>query len=294
MPRRGWLALLPLLCCLTGCLLSEQETPSAWIKRMRPPIPASPEHAMIEVALIERPLGDAYLNKGLWLHVDEFVTLDKRSILEENGLRVGQLVGALPEEFQNLLLSKRSCSNPSVMLMPLGQTQPLYLGPVLGRTHYEVNLSKQKLEVELDQSRYCLDLVPTLSPDGKTKLSFVPKVESDEQLLPFRPSPEESSWTFKIERANKKYPELGWDVALAPGEFLIIGGRVDREKTLGQRAFEQDDDAKSVQRLLVLRNVRALTSVDLEQANLEEMVRSGRSVPLALQAAIPSVRAKRP
>ena len=53
-PRRGWLALLPLLSCLTGCLLSEQATPSGWMKRMRPPTQASPEHAMIEVALTNR------------------------------------------------------------------------------------------------------------------------------------------------------------------------------------------------------------------------------------------------
>jgi hypothetical protein len=264
------------------------------MKRLRPATPASPEHAMIEVALIERPLDDRYLNQEIWKHTDEFVTFEKRSILEENGFRIGQMVGATPEGFQNLLLSKRSCSNPGMMMMPLGQMQPIYLGPVLGHTSYELNIGNQKQEVEFDQARYCLELVPTLTPDGKTKLSFVPKVENGEQVLPFRASPEESSWTFKIERANKRYAELGWEVLLAPGEFLLIGGRVERENSLGRRAFEQDDDAKSVQRLLVLRNVRALSSLDLEQANLEEMVRSGRSVPLALQATLPAVRAKRP
>src|SRR5207253_2135701 len=113
---------------------------------------------ILEVALIERPAGDAYINGALWDSVDEMmVDLDRRSALDDNGLRLGQLVGSPPHGFQALLLSKRSCSNPHALMIPPGRTMPLYLGPVLAHSAYELVLGASKSAVELDQARYGLE-----------------------------------------------------------------------------------------------------------------------------------------
>src|SRR5262249_144898 len=151
-----------------------------------------------------------------------------------------------------------SCSNPQAMMLPPGRTKALYLGPVLARSAYTLVRGTQKTAVELDQARYCFDVTPTLVGDGRTKLTFTPRVEHGEAPLPFEPSPEESSWTLRIERASKKYPELAWEVTLAPNQYLIVGGRLDRPDSLGQRAFIQDE-GDGVQRLLVLRCGKAVT-----------------------------------
>src|SRR5437899_77316 len=108
--RRGWWALVPIiLSTLSGCLWTEQTEPSAWMKRLGKQT-ISPDYAVIRVALIEQPIGADFLSDRLWQRVDELV--DDHDQLDENGFRVGQLVGTPPSELQQLLLSKRSCADP--------------------------------------------------------------------------------------------------------------------------------------------------------------------------------------
>src|SRR5262245_57090586 len=91
-PRFVRLALLPfVLWALPGCLWQEHAETSNWMKQFRRQA-LSPDHALIELAMIELPRGDEFINDELWKHTDEFVVQDKRGILDENGFRVGQLV----------------------------------------------------------------------------------------------------------------------------------------------------------------------------------------------------------
>jgi len=290
-PRGPWLALLPLLLLGgAGCAWQDQNVAAtSWLSRARGN-PIDGPHAILEVALIERPVGDRYINRELWDSVDELVVdLDRRSTLDDNGLRVGQLVGSPPDGFQGLLLSKRSCSNPHAMMIPPGRTLPIYLGPVLGHTSYEMTQGAQKAAVNLDQARFCLEVTPLLTPEGKTKLTFTPKVEHGEALLPFQASPQEGDWTLRVERPNKKYAELGWEITLTPNQYLIVGARLDRADSLGLRAFVQDEGG--VQRLLVIRGVQAVAPGG--DGAVEEYLRS-QSPPLALQAtATPVARAQK-
>src|SRR2546423_4873835 len=70
-------------------------------------------YVQMDVALLERPLGDRYLNQTLWTYADETVVgLDARPQLDENGWRIGQIVGMPPGGLQTLLTSPRACLNP--------------------------------------------------------------------------------------------------------------------------------------------------------------------------------------
>jgi hypothetical protein len=280
-PRR--LTLVPLVfLLLAGCAWQDQNvtSSSSWLQRLGNQ-PFEAPHAILEVALIERPYGDPYINRELWDSVDELaVDLDRRAILDDNGLRVGQLVGIPPHAFQSLLLSKRSCSNPHALLIPPGQTKAIYLGPVVAHSSYDFVQGTQKVSVQLDQARYCLDVTPTLTPEGHTKLVFTPKVEHGEALLPFQPSPTEGDWTLRIDKANKKYPDLSWQVTLAPNQYLIVGARLDRPDTLGQGAFLEDDE-EDMQRLLVIRAGKPVAPP--QPGGLDQLLQT-QCPPLAAQA----------
>lgn len=293
MPRRCGLALLPLLLMLgTGCVLPERGPRTPWLSRLCSP---DDNHcAVLEVALIERPVGDTYLNRGIWEHADELVLdLDRRSTLDENGLRVGLLVGAPPEEFQELLLSKRSCSNPHALMIPPGRAVPIYLGGVREHTTFELVQGPQKLAVDFDQARFGLQVLPAAA-DGKTRLTFTPKVENGEPALPFVRAAGEGGWQLRVERPSKKYTELSWEVALAPGQYLIIGARADRLDTLGHRAFFPAEEGRpQVQRLLVLRGGRApAPTIPGESGSTSYL--TGPCPPLAVRATMPSSRATSP
>ena len=112
MPRSGWLALMPMvLWCLSGCAWTESVKSTAFLQRFRDRS-ISPDHAVIQVATIYRPLGDGYLNGRVWESTNElFMDLERHAALEENGFRVGQLVGSPPSDLQTLLLDSSCCLN---------------------------------------------------------------------------------------------------------------------------------------------------------------------------------------
>ena len=85
-------------CTLSGCLGTEQIEHVSFMKRFRNQT-ISPDHALIEVALLERPIGDNFINQKLWEQFDEWIAEDHHGALDENGFRIGQLVGPMPDGF---------------------------------------------------------------------------------------------------------------------------------------------------------------------------------------------------
>lgn len=295
MPKRDW-SLLTLLACLVsaaGCaVLPEPPRTTSWMKRQVPGSTGLDSQVVqLDVALLERPLGDPFLNRELWQHTDEMIVdLEHKAIVEDNGFRVGQIVGMTPGKLQELLKSERYCINPRRRLVPSGNCVPQYLGPVWPHCDYEVQHGKQTVETAADQVRFCLDVTPTLTSDGKTRLAFTPKVETGEHTLPFQPDPAQQAWTIRVEKPCRTYKDQGWEVVLAPGEYLVVGAILQKAKSLGQRSFVQEGST-AVQRLLVLRTSRSTTGGDTGEPTLEDIARSNRAPCLALQATMNAVRA---
>ncbi len=281
--RHGcWIVLIALLVgCVGGCTAPAHSQGPSWTDCVRAGTPVDPNMLIIETALIQRPLGDTYLCDELWRDTDElFVGLDRRETLKENGLRVGQLIGNPPVAFQTLLLSPDCCANPKRLYVPAGRTIAEFVGPVQPHCTFAVALDSGKSELQVDQARFGFDVVATLGTDGRTELSFTPKVETGESLLPFRASPESSLWEYRVERPSRKYAQLGWTAALAPGQYLVIGCRPERAGSFGRTAFVQADGRPAVQRLLVIRTNRATTMPD--ELGPDDPPAAGSSAPLAL------------
>ena len=291
MSRSGCLALLPILLALSGCLRSEQVEPSNWMRQFKSAA-ITPEHALLEIALLECDLGDDYINRRIWEHTDELVDFKKRGIIEDNGFRVGQLVSTPPTEFQKLLLSPRSCINPKALIFPAGKTSPIFLPQTQTQLSYEFVDGSEHSEVTLNQARCCIDVTARFDSEGRTILTFTPKVEHDAPALPFHAAPESSTWELRTGKAAKKHVELSWEATLGANQYLFIGGRLDREKTLGQVAFTQPDGERPVQWLMVIRNSRAVTAAEARDASADDLLRTDRNPPLAIQATIPASRGK--
>src|SRR5208282_1114763 len=125
---------------LLGCASGQESHSTSWLDRFRQgAVPRGPDVVHMEVALIERPLGDNYLNRDLWTAADEqVVPSESRAILEDNGFRVAQIGGITPADLQTLLTSKRSCANPQHLVMHAGKPTQLVIGPALGVCRFQV------------------------------------------------------------------------------------------------------------------------------------------------------------
>jgi len=292
--KRDW-SILGLLVCLlgmTGCaVLPEPARTTSWLRRQNPFAKSiDDQEVKLFVALLERPIEDPFINQELWSHTDEMIVdMDRKAAVDDNGYRVGQIVGMPPGKLQDLLKSERYCLNSRCRIMPSGHSVPVFLGPVLPTCEFVVQEGKNTHEETLDKTRFCFDVKGTLTNDGKTRLTFTPKVEYGENTLPFVPDPDQNAWTIRIERPSTMYKELSWDVVLAPGEYLVVGAILDKDKSLGHRSFVQEEGT-GVQRLLVLRTARSVNGGDSHEPTMEDIARSQTSPCLALQASMTAVR----
>jgi hypothetical protein len=249
--------------------------------------PVGPDVVLIDVALVERPVGDHYLNEDLWSLADEqIVPLERKDVLAENGVRIAQLGGLLPPEFLSLLTSERSNPNPRRHQIRAGQPITLAIGPVREQSAIRVCAAQsEQTQRILKNGQFEIAVTPSLADDSKVRLSFTPQVRLGEAKLVIKPADDGSGWTCQEQPVSDKYKELTWETTLAPGAYLLVGCWFERAQTFGSECFIRVDEARPVQRLLVLRASRqqqeSLGEATAE-AGLEDA--SSRALPIALQA----------
>ena len=280
---------------LAGCTGGETTHSTSWMGGMQPlQVPSGADIVQMHVALIERPVGDSYLNDRLWTLADEgAIPTDRKAALEDNGFRIGQVGGLPPPELLALLTSPRSCANPRLVRLHTGDGKDLLLGPELPACRFRLDQDGQTDEVALEQAQVLLTVVPALAPDGHIRLHFTPQIESGERKLVPCPAEDHSGMVLLPKRALNRYAGLGWDVTLAPNEYVVVGARFDRPGSLGYQAFVRPDESPPVQRLLVIRTSRtAPDAPDDAGDGFDETLR--HAPPVAYQASFSAVSASPP
>lgn len=275
---------------VVGCTTGDTVRPAGWWGRRPLEQPSGPDIVLMQIALIERPAGDCYLNQRLWPLVDETVIPgDHRYVLEQNGFRVGQVGGLPPPELLGLLTSERSCINPRAVRLHVGDTKTVLLGPVVEHCRFQVEQDGEREPVALEQAEVMLAVVPSLTVDGQVRLEFTPQVESGERRLVPGAADDHSRMVLRAQRDLNRYPTLNWEVSLAPNEYVVVGARYDRPGSLGYQAFVRGDEAPAVQRLLVIRTCRTAPDAPDEGDDAP-----GRAPPVASQASSSAVPGRGP
>ncbi|MFN4259754.1 MAG: hypothetical protein ACK4RK_10680 [Gemmataceae bacterium] len=289
---RAWMTAL-LLGVLAGCMSGKPTRTTAWLDKLRH-LGAGPNGAdvvQIDVAVIERPVGDRFLNAELWANADEqIVALERKALLEDNGFRVAH-IGIPPAPLQALLTSDVSCPNPRRLRLHAGNEAKVLIGPPRPNCRFALHTDRDCQDVELTNAQFALEIVPTLTDDGRTRLRFTPRLQHGQKSLLPLPAPDRSCWLWQEQRPTARYEELSWEIDLAPNEYVAIGARFDHPESLGYGGFVEDAGSPPVQRLLVLRTNRTLPSLpDISNSPLEADALPSRTPPLALQAATSVVR----
>src|SRR5262245_9160557 len=99
--RRWWALLLGLLAgpLFLGCATEGKVGPRSWLARLKPFCgPVGPDAVQMDVYVVTGPLGDRYLNDGVWQVDEQAISLETKSALDDNGFRVGQGGGIAPAE----------------------------------------------------------------------------------------------------------------------------------------------------------------------------------------------------
>jgi hypothetical protein len=264
--RRCRLSVLPMLLCvsLTGCFTGDTVRTSNWLERMRTPrIPLGPDGVLMDLVIIELPLGDTFLNGEVWESTDcQAVGLERQGLLADNGLRVGQVIGMMPGQLQALLATDRDCVSKHRQLLPAGQKTVVSLGQPQPLCNFRLHTEAGATDVTLNQGQATLVIEPSLTDDGRTRLKFTPQVLYGAVLPEYQVAADRSGMVLEFKRANKTYASLSWEVALAPNQYLVVGTHPGDDapgsltQTLGCQFFLEDTNKGRVQRLLVIRTTR--------------------------------------
>jgi hypothetical protein len=260
--RQVLAVVLALLCGFpVGCFTAQPEhAVTRYATRAPFEGPTGEDVVQLYVALVERPAGDRYMNLELWDLADE-QTLDfpRKCLLEDNGFRMGQIGGSPPPGLQALIDSERSCIKRRHIRLHAGSPTPVVLGQPWTQCRFQLQQEGKPNPVDLEQAQCQLEVVPVLAKDGRVTLRLTPNVIHGEVSLAPRPVHEPDGtlhWNLQAQQPVETYPWLSWECTLGSNELVVVGTRLDRPETLGQRCFLHTECAKPVQMLLVLRAVR--------------------------------------
>jgi hypothetical protein len=233
--------------------------------------PTGGDVIQLDVAILEGPVGNRAFNHDLWGFADaQGIAPETQSLLEENGLRVGQIGGFAPQELQNLLTSERSRVDARRIQLRSGTPRTLVLGPAVTQDRFVLYEKGRDNTVTLEQGIFVLSVVPALSADGRTRLQFTPEIQTGGAASPATIAPDLPAWQQGFDRDRQEqrtatcYSNLAWEITIACNDYLLIGGRYDRANTLGWHFFIRPSEDTPVQRLLVIRTTRSRSPVENE------------------------------
>jgi hypothetical protein len=233
---------------LAGCL-HEADRP-AWMNRI-PLLRSTPESdaAALEYVLIERPAGGEEINRQVWARIDELIfPFETQSVLQEAGLRVGIASESTPGPLRKMIDDPRTGRGHRFRTFSLDKPAPLLVSAVVPHAAFAVPTGEgTATKFARDEAALGFEVTVRDGPDGKVLVKLVPhaRYRDPGHLVP----------TADGERdvGTEHFPAAGFEVALAPTEFLVVGTDSYREGTFGHVALTGPRDDRQVQRLLVLR-----------------------------------------
>ena len=242
-----WLVIGLLPLGLAGCL-HEADRPT-WMNRI-PLLRNAPEPgtASLEYVLIERPAGGEEINRQVWNRIDELIVpFETRLVLEATGLRVGIASESTPGPLRKLIDEPRTGRGHRYRTFPLDKPAPLLVsGPVPHATFPIPSGEDGTSRFVRDDAALGFEVTVRDGPDGKVQVKLVPHARFRDagHLLPTGGERNVGTETF---------PAAGFEIALGPTEYLVIGTDYLREGTFGHAALTGQVEERTVQRLLVLR-----------------------------------------
>ena len=261
--RRAVLGMVALLAFgLSGCFMFNS-TNGFWPSRTRTP-DSTPQTDIVvmQVSVLEVPVGDTFANKEVWTTVDEQIESippELRKNLEENGLRVGLVGARTPDGLLDLLTSKRSNSGATETYR-LSYEHPF--GPRIPRCEFPLHyVDRDDETVAFDQAQFKFKLTRSLAADGKIRIQFTPEVEFHDPKKWSRLNPV-VPLAVQGQRTTEPISTLQFDVNLGEKEYLVVGARLDHPKSLGVKFLVTPDVDRPVQRLIAIRAGRIASAAD--------------------------------
>ena len=238
---------------VAGCLSPADRPPTSVARLLNTAQPTNGIY--LESIILERPVGDPFLDRDLWAAALPVGATDTRALLSENGLRAGILAGTLPPKFQTLLESETEAVNGRGLSFAMRREDVLPTSGPFDRITFKVltDLASTRAKVTLEQAQGGIQVRPEALPDGRVRVRCEPQVQHGEKREWLRPSADDTGFVKHEEVPLLRYNTLAFDAVLNRDDYLVIGWQADQPSTLGSVLFATDAGGRPRQRVLVVR-----------------------------------------
>jgi len=196
---------------------------------------ASPivEGLYIESVLLERPAGDDVLDRDLWTAGIANLPPQTAALVQENGLRVAVLSGALPPAFQKLLDSEPDTVNPHGLTFAGRKEAIIPTAEPPDPCEFQVltDLAGKRTAVKLSQASAGMLVRPESLDDGRVKVWCEPRIQHGVRKEYLRPTADGTDFVMQVEVPVASYPNN-----LGSTMFAVEANNLPRQRVLVLRA----------------------------------------------------------
>lgn len=270
--------LLPLL---TGCFTADAMK-SRWMDRFQL-FRSQPDEdtAFVEYVLIERRAGDETINRRVWDRVDETVLpFESRSILEENGLRIGTISGSTPGPMRALIDDPRTDRGHRFRSFQAEKPISLAVSDVHAKTNFTFTAGAHPpIKFHREGVQIGFQISITEGKNGNLIVKCTPEGRYRD------PKPFTTDANVDREYSTEQFADGTFEISLNSTEYLVIGTDYYREQTLGHAAMIGEKNGQPMQRMLVIRAGRNKSERQAPPLMNGQEDKTG-TLPLASQASV--------
>lgn len=269
-----------------GCVFARGDrTPLGSVARSLAPVQPA-EGIYLESLILERPLGDKFLDRDMWATALAVGSPETQVLLSENGLRAGVLTGTLPPKFQTLLESDAEALSGRGLTFANRKEEVLATSGPNARCEFGFlpDLAGKRAPVELKQARCGVLVRPEPLPDHRVRVTCEPQIQHGERREWLRASADGTGFVKHEEVPLARYPALAFDAQLGRNEYLVIGCQANQPDTIGTALFGVEANGNPRQRVLV---IRARQMSPGGASDLPPISTTGRRPSIAVEAGRP-------
>jgi hypothetical protein len=246
---------------LAGCF-NPPSGNGSWKDRLRSfGGPVGSDVVVFEVAVLEVPAGEKYINGEMWAAIDDQVlSAESRHKLEDQGFRVGKVNGRPPDKLLDILTSERHNRAARRVSKRSGSPYAILVGPQRETFRFEPGLDGKAESPTYEQAQCHIQATPVIGSDGKVQFQFAPQIQHADkkktgQLMPTL------ALGLQGNHATETFSGLSWEMPLDVNEYIIVGARFDKPHTLGFGLMITTEGERATQRVLAIRRLGSANDI---------------------------------
>ena len=225
-----------------------------------PAVRMKPDSIALEIAVAFVDLSKAKQLTQLWGAIDEQgIPIDRRRVLDANGIRCGIATTQMPAVFAELVDSNEEDDQQTLVAHQLiqngfGEAHPIEVSATVPRLHWSVLASDQQTRTGTCDNATCyFELRTYPMGNGTTEIELCPKIRHGAP----RPklSSENNAFTLRPLLDEVSLAEVAFGCRLKPGDTLIVGP-TNPSSGLGKNFLVGESNGSHVIRLVLVRLAR--------------------------------------